>query len=301
MLHVLNILQQGRLDVGRAAQIGVAANASSSSKIRKYAETMLFRAVTVQFDDLEVELMKYWMHSECLHANIYRLAQSLMLPTTIRTNVRGDDQEISTSTCVGLSRGKGAAPYCNMPKYLKELTTMVLDDLKAKLPLFTFTSLQINKEVYCKPHTDHGNIGPSATMSLGPQCGGFLWSVDAQGTCVYNAHEQWVTFDGRLPHGNIPFYGSRLSFVAFTHAAASHKEGSKAVAQAVEAGFPVPTNLQINEVQPAIAKYASMSTVQVNGVYEDLCREVLEAADSVYIEPTTRDRITVESSAKIAA
>ena len=32
MMHVLNVLQQSRLDAGRAAQIGVAANARSWSK-----------------------------------------------------------------------------------------------------------------------------------------------------------------------------------------------------------------------------------------------------------------------------
>ena len=138
MLHVLTVLQQSRLDAGRAAQIGVAASARSWSKVRKHAETALFRAVTVHFDDLEANLMKFWMRSECLYAKIYRLSQSLVLPLTIRANVRGDDQEISTSTCIGLSRGKGAAPYCSTPPYLKELAAMVLGGLKANLPQFTF-------------------------------------------------------------------------------------------------------------------------------------------------------------------
>lgn len=51
-------------------------------------------------------------------------------------------------------------------------------------------------------------------MSIGPHTGGELWTAD-QG--ALSCREKWCLFNGNAEHATLPFSGTRISFIAFTH------------------------------------------------------------------------------------
>lgn len=80
-------------------------------------------------------------------------------------------------------------------------------------PDFTFTTIQINKNIMAPPHIDKNNVGPSYIIALGDFEGGNLVIEGKE----YNIKNTFKKFDGRLGHWTTEFTGTRYSLIFFTH------------------------------------------------------------------------------------
>ena len=300
MVHITEILKEARFDAQRAEELGVGSNARSWVASRKTAETLLFKAFTTCHDMQHSTLMQYWWHSLDARAKIFREASNMEMQPTARSYVRGNAQETSRGFCIGVSKGRILLPYCNIPHQAKTLIEIILADIKKAAPGFCFTSIQINVDLAAKPHVDGGNVGPSAIISLGPHTGGFLWTLDASGSVAHNPYDNWIVADGRVPHGNLPFYGQRVSCVAFTHAAIKNENVQNALHMASNAGFPIPFQRGPADIDPSLIKYTNLLPMQVQNLYENFCLEILEVADSVKIPKTSTEAPDHESATRIA-
>ena len=103
-------------------------------------------------------------------------------------------------------------PSRNNKKY-----NILFDKLKEfiskRKPNFTYTNIQVNKNVFCNPHVDKNNVGPSYVIALGDFTGGDL-VIEGEEFIIRN---KWKKFDGRRAHWITPFKGTRYSLVFFTH------------------------------------------------------------------------------------
>lgn len=109
--------------------------------------------------------------------------------------------------------GKLIGPSQYTKKY-NELFQTLKEFIKEVDPNFNFTTIQVNKNVLCKPHVDSNNIGPSYIIGLGDYEGGRF--IDDQNQ-YYDIKNKWLLFDGRKIHYNEEFTGNRYSIVYFTH------------------------------------------------------------------------------------
>ena len=159
---------------------------------------------------------------------------------TVKYYVKGGVQETSKGLCLGFGKGRNPEPYCHVPDHAKQLLDMIIVDFKQVAPNFTFTSVQINVDLAAKPHVDGSNLGQSAILALGPHTGGAYWTVDGDGSVTHNVYGRWLLADGRVPHGNLPFYGQRVSCIAFTHSASMADNAKVALHSAASHGFPLP-------------------------------------------------------------
>jgi hypothetical protein len=80
-------------------------------------------------------------------------------------------------------------------------------------PDFKYTTIQVNKNLECKPHIDQNNVGDSYAIAFGEYTGGEL-VVEGE---AFNIRNRWKRFDGRKAHWVEPFHGERYSLVFFTH------------------------------------------------------------------------------------
>jgi hypothetical protein len=80
-------------------------------------------------------------------------------------------------------------------------------------PTFRYTTIQVNKNVFCKPHVDKNNVGESYGIAMGDFTGGSLVVEGKE----HDIHNRFLKFDGRLGHWITPFRGTRYSLVFFTH------------------------------------------------------------------------------------
>jgi hypothetical protein len=79
---------------------------------------------------------------------------------------------------------------------------------------FTYTSIQVNRNVICNPHKDKNNVGKSIIISFGDYSGCEFVIEDV----IYNTHNQPISFDGsKLTHWNTnELNGDKFSIVYYT-------------------------------------------------------------------------------------
>ena len=85
--------------------------------------------------------------------------------------------------------------------------------IKQTKPNFEYTTIQVNKNVTCKPHIDINNVGKSYIIALGDFTGGELV---VEGT-EYSIKNKFKCFNGTNVHWTNPFKGTRYAIVYFTH------------------------------------------------------------------------------------
>lgn len=107
-------------------------------------------------------------------------------------------------------RTRGPSRY---NKKFKRLYDTLNQFMAKRKPAFKYTTIQVNKNVYCKPHVDKNNVGPSYVIALGDFTGGELVVEGKQ----FNIKNKLKKFDGRRAHWITPFKGTRYSLVFFTH------------------------------------------------------------------------------------
>lgn len=108
--------------------------------------------------------------------------------------------------------GRTRGPSSHNAKH-ERLFTLLKDFIQQKRPRFSYTTIQINKNVECLPHVDANNVGSSYIIALGDFTGGEL-VVEGNEIPVKN---RLVRFDGRKGHWTNPFKGERYSIIYFTH------------------------------------------------------------------------------------
>lgn len=98
-----------------------------------------------------------------------------------------------------------------------ELLALARRLMRSHDPRFKYTSVQVNKNMACRPHRDAGNEGPSYIIGLGDYTGGRLvvWD-DAGKQQRIDIRNRFFRFDGRKLHAVEPFKGERYSLVFFT-------------------------------------------------------------------------------------
>lgn len=80
-------------------------------------------------------------------------------------------------------------------------------------PEFKYTTIQINKNVKCKPHTDRYNVGSSVLLAVGNFTGGEL-VIEGE---KYKVKNKPILFNGKEPHWTTAFRGKRYSIIFFKH------------------------------------------------------------------------------------
>ena len=101
----------------------------------------------------------------------------------------------------------------------KKLHSLLEEYIRRQKPAFSFTTIQINKNIQCLPHIDKNNVGPSYIIALGDFVGGEL-VVEGKVMDIKNKLSQ---FDGKKGHWTLPFFPDtldeleRYSIVFFTH------------------------------------------------------------------------------------
>jgi hypothetical protein len=98
-------------------------------------------------------------------------------------------------------------------KKFKPLHKALRDLMAWHNPDFKYTTIQVNKNVFCEPHVDKNNVGPSYVIALGDFTGGTI-AVEGKESCIRN---RFLKFDGTKGHWITPFKGTRYSIVYFTH------------------------------------------------------------------------------------
>lgn len=78
---------------------------------------------------------------------------------------------------------------------------------------FNYTTIQVNKNIVCNPHTDKNNIGLSYIIGLGDYEDGNLMIEEDE----YDIKNKFILFDGKKIHYNKSFTGDRYSIIYFTH------------------------------------------------------------------------------------
>lgn len=98
-----------------------------------------------------------------------------------------------------------------------ELYKIIKDEMKKVIdvyyPGFTYTTIQINKNVKCDPHIDKNNVDESLIVSLGDYDGGELIIEGKE----YDIKNKVLKFDGHKGHWTNDFTGDRYSLIFFTH------------------------------------------------------------------------------------
>jgi len=107
-------------------------------------------------------------------------------------------------------RTKGPSKY---NEKFPELYDALQDLIETYHPDFSYTTIQVNKNVKSLPHIDMNNVGPSYIIGLGDYDGGDLVIEGFP----YNIKNRWKRFDGRDAHWVEPYIGTRYSIVYFTH------------------------------------------------------------------------------------
>lgn len=149
-------------------------------------------------------------------ADVTRALREVEIPATkTRTNASPTNDEVE-SVCVGVvaarANGVVASAFARRRPGLTRLLAllgrkMLPDD-------FTFTSIQVNRNLQCPLHVDDFNAGESIIIGLGEYSGGELWTLQDG---PVNVRHKFFRYDGTEPHATLPFEGERFSVVYFVH------------------------------------------------------------------------------------
>lgn len=107
-------------------------------------------------------------------------------------------------------RTRGPSQY---NKKYETLFKLLQELIQRHKPDFEYTTIQVNKNVFCDPHIDKNNVGPSYVIALGDFTGGHLVIEGKE----FDIQHKFKKFNGTKAHWITPFKGTRYSIVYFTH------------------------------------------------------------------------------------
>ena len=116
--------------------------------------------------------------------------------------------------CLGVLSGRSAGIVVGAETKARPcLTQTLVNFARQYIGDWNFTSIQVNKNYLSALHVDKNNLGPSYIVGVGDYSDGELWVQD-QGKL--DCHDEWVTFDGNIPHCTLPYKGTRYTLIYFT-------------------------------------------------------------------------------------
>jgi len=149
--------------------------------------------------------------------NVLDLLENTRFPKTKRTNISDTSKEAFVLGDVNY-RGQKSVGYktrgpSRYNQKFKELYKALQDMMSEHAPLFKYTTIQVNKNIFCNPHVDKNNVGPSYGIALGEFTDGELVVEGNE----YNINHKFKKFNGTKGHWITPFKGTRYSIIYFTH------------------------------------------------------------------------------------
>ena len=113
---------------------------------------------------------------------------------------------------------KGVLELTKVSKRFPLIYTLAQEYIKTYDPEFEYTTICINKNIVCEPHTDKYNINPSLLISFGDYTeGGNLYIKKGDVVKSHNTKNKPLVFSGNDLHWNDKPNGKRYSFVYFNH------------------------------------------------------------------------------------
>lgn len=177
--------------------------------------------------------------------------ESVEFPESRRRNVRqlGDDHR-AMGMCLGMTECYVRGPVVSRSVRDRPCLALLLCLFaRRELPGFDFTSIQVNKDYAAALHVDRNDAGDSRIIGLGDYVGGQLWLDDgSHGGCgrVADLRDQWLGFDGNLPHKVLPFSGRRYTIVFFSRLRGGDVGARPETPEAQQLhmlGFPLPPKM----------------------------------------------------------
>jgi len=200
-----------------------------------------------------------WLSADNPTAALYRDIMQRDWPLLARTSAKGKANLKARGACIGLSRNQSGMAYCATIPGGDVLAKMIAASIESAVPGFVYTTVQVTIDLCSIQHIDAGNQGPSIAIALGPHFGGILWTMSEKKKGSLSTLENWTQFDGRIPHGTMPFCGSRVSLIAFTSSAACAAVAKRPAEVALKMGM----NFSIEDIGVP-GKWATSETPQVS-------------------------------------
>mmetsp|Transcript_2267 Transcript_2267/g.5300 ORF Transcript_2267/g.5300 Transcript_2267/m.5300 type:complete len:407 (+) Transcript_2267:60-1280(+) len=183
--------------------------------------------------------------------------------STMRRKLMPAGKKSVQKVVLGLYSRAGRVEITSFTKTCPWTTKLLTAFVQQKHPGFFFTSIQVNCNNKCAPHTDR-NHSTSFIFGLGDYKGGELFVADPNGADrlllskavsgypkgaevpgdYVNIKSKWLEFDGRNLHTVKPFKGVRFSLVYYT--CPEYAQASPKVRMACcESGFKYPLLQQL--------------------------------------------------------
>jgi len=150
---------------------------------------------------------------------ILEFLQSIKFPKKPRPNV--SKQKYISGFCLGDTNLRGGANVnyktrgeCRLNRKYPKLLIMIDELMDKYLPDFSYTTIQINKNIECLPHFDKNNVGKSIIIGLGDYEDGGELVIEGK---EYNVKNKLLMFNGKRGHWVNPWKGDRYTLTYFTH------------------------------------------------------------------------------------
>eukprot|EP00435_Cladocopium_sp_Y103_P045744 s1054_g13.t1 len=205
---------------------------------------------------------------ELIHQELQQIPEE-QLRTSSRKNVRPDGEKVTMQMALGLvtsghwrhipMAGKKTYQHLRLQQLIFAYVQVRAREQGISLTGFTFSSIQITKNLQTKRHKDKKNNGLSLIFTLGDHTGGELYIEDEQGSeQVHVVRNQLVKFDGsRHWHGTKEFRGTRYAVVLYSMGTASYEE-TPALTRAflTELGYQLPAVAFKEVITPELEELA---------------------------------------------
>lgn len=205
---------------------------------------------------------------ELIHKELQQIPED-QLRTSSRKNVRPDGEKVTLQMALGLvtsghwrhipMAGKETYQHLRLQQLIFAYVQVRAREQGIDLTGFTYTSIQITKNLRTKRHKDKKNSGFSLIFTLGDHTGGELFIEDEQGSEeIHVVRNQLVKFDGsRHWHGTKEFRGTRYAVVLYSMGTASYEE-TPALMRAflTELGYQLPAATFKEVIAPELEELA---------------------------------------------
>jgi hypothetical protein len=145
-----------------------------------------------------------------------------------RTKILGKN-ELIQAFIIGKARAyhQKELVNCSHNRKFPHLLELCANAIKEFDPEFSWTTIQVNKDVLCNKHTDNNNVGLSIALGLGNFEGGGIIQYNLDGSETFiDTKNKFSYQDGCIPHKTADFKGERYSLIFYYHKCGFHTEGN---------------------------------------------------------------------------
>lgn len=165
------------------------------------------------------ELQMTFVEQEaCLFLKVSEELMTVKLPMRTRGAVYSKHKRSVTFGWVYQWANAGGKKHARCNTKFPRIYTLLKKIIQFSDPTFKFTSIQVNQNVKCKPHTDRSNVGETVMIGFGDYCGGNILIKEKQDSIKsYNVFGNFLRFDGRSLHWTAPWTGNRITVLFYTN------------------------------------------------------------------------------------